>query len=236
MDNKLTALCELGQRLIRLPDAQQIAETVLEIAARVLNFQDSDFLLVNEAKNELYVAAKHGRLDAAEMLRLPLDGERGITVLAARCGQPVYLPDVRHDPRYVYTGFPAASELAIPVQIEGRVLGVLNVESARPNAFDQQDQELLAILANQAALALENVHLYAEAQRRTEETLILNELGRRISASLDLQATLEAIVAAALMSCQNEHPCRRTLRHDMPRRFQAIQTRHGNVHDHHIRV
>jgi signal transduction histidine kinase len=194
---KLTALYDLGQRLILVRDPQQIVETVLDIAAEVLDLQDSDFLLVDKARGELYVAARRGQLATAGGLRLPLDGDRGITVAAAHSRETLYVPDVRQDPRYVSTGFPAMSELSIPVQVEGRVLGVLNVESTEPGAFDLADRELLTILANQAALALENARLHAEEHRQAEEMLVLNELARRISASLDLKATLEAIVAAA---------------------------------------
>jgi GAF domain-containing protein len=197
VETKLAALYDLGQKLILVLDPQQIVEAVLDIAARVLALQDSDFLLVDRGREELYVAARRGLLQDAAGLRLPLDGEQGITVAAARSGQPIYVPDVRQDPRYVYTGFPAMSELAVPVQIEDRLLGVLNVESTQPNAFSQADQELLTILANQTALALENARLYADEHRQTEEMLVLNELSRRISANLDLEATLEAVVAAA---------------------------------------
>lgn len=197
METRLTALYDLGQKLILLRDTRQIAEAVLEIAARVLECPDSDFLLVDEAKGELYVAGRRGQLEDAKGLRLPLDGEQGVTVVAARSGRPVYVPDVRGDPRYVYAGFSAVSELAVPVQIEDRVLGVLNVESAEPDAFSEADRELLSTLASQAALALENAWLHAEERRQTEEMLVLNEISRRISASLDLKATLDAIAAAA---------------------------------------
>jgi len=197
VDGRLTALYDLGRQLILLRDARQIAEAVLDIAARILDFQDSDFLLVDEAQEALYLAARRGLLQDGEAPHLPLDGERGITVAAARARRPVYVADVRQDDRYVYTGFSARSELAVPVQTEGRVLGVLNVESAEPDAFDAGDQEMLAILASQAALALENARLHREERRRAEEMLVLNELARRIGASLDLQATLDAVVAAA---------------------------------------
>jgi GAF domain-containing protein len=197
MKAKLAALYDLGQKLILVQDPQQIAGTVLDIAARVLALQDSDFLLVDETQGELYVAARRGLLESASGLRLPLDGEQGITVAAARSGEPVYVPDVRQDARYVYAGFPTVSELAIPVQIEGRLLGVLNVESSQPDAFRAADRELLLTLASLAALALENARLHAEERRQAGEMLILNELARRISASLDLHTTLEAVVAAA---------------------------------------
>ena len=197
MDAKLTAVYDLSHKLILLRDAHQIAAAVLEIAARVLDCQDSDFLLVDEARGELYVTARRGQLEGADQLRLPLDGEQGITVVAARRGQPIYIPDARGDPRYVDIGFCAASELAVPVQIDERVLGVLNVESVEPDAFSESDREMLSILANQAALALENARLHTEERRRAEEMIVLNELARRISASLDLQATLEVIAEAA---------------------------------------
>jgi putative methionine-R-sulfoxide reductase with GAF domain len=110
-------------------DPRQIAEAVLEIAGEVLDFQDCDFLLVDEVHRELFVAARRGQLQEAKNLRLPLDGEKGITVAAARNRQAVYVRDVRQDPRYVSTGFPAISELAVPVMVGDCVLGVINVES-----------------------------------------------------------------------------------------------------------
>ncbi len=199
MDAKLTALYDLGQRLLLIRDPQQIAQTVLDIAARVLDLQDSDFFLLDEERGELRLVARRGFLTATGTLSLPVTGEQGIVVTAARCGQPVYVPDVRQDGRYVrcISGFPTLSELAVPVQFEGRVLGVINIESAELDAFSLADQEMVAILANQAALALENARLYAEEQRRAEEMSVLHALACRISASLELQNTLEAVVAAA---------------------------------------
>ncbi len=197
METKLTALYDLGQQLILLHDPQEIAEAVLDIAVRVLHLQDTDLLLVDEVRRELHVVARRGQLQHAFGARLPLDEDAGITVAAARTGQAIYVPDVRGDPRYLFAGFPAMSELAVPIQIQDRVLGILNVESTHLDAFGPADQELLCILANQAALALENARLHAEECRQAEELAILNELARRISASLDLQATLEAIAAAA---------------------------------------
>jgi GAF domain-containing protein len=203
VENQLNALYDLGQRLVLLRDPTQIAQAVLEIAAQVLDLQDSDFLLVDETLNELYVAARQGQLRCAEGLRLQLNGDKGITVAAIREGQPLYVPDVRQDPRYVDIGFPAVSEFAVPVQIEGRVLGVLNVESAKMDAFGEEDRELLCILANQASLALENARLHTQERRKIEELAILNQLNRRISASLDLEDTLDEIVhsAAELIPC-----------------------------------
>ena len=91
---KLDALYRLGQALVLLRDEQAIVDTVLEIAGEVLDFQDSEFLLVDEARWELVVVAQRGEFYLAAGLRIPLDGERGIAAAAARTGQPVYVPDV----------------------------------------------------------------------------------------------------------------------------------------------
>ena len=198
MEYQIAAVYELGQRLILLHEPRQIAEAVLEIAGKVLDFQDCDFLLVDEVHRELFIAARHGQRKGGEDLRLPLEGEKGITVIATNKRQIIYIPDVRRDSRYVSTGFPAISELAVPVQIEDHVLGVINVESTQLDAFNLTSQELLSILASQAALALENAHLHYEEHRRAEELALVNRIARRVNANLDLQATLDAVVEAVV--------------------------------------
>lgn len=197
LESKLDALYRLGQTLVLLRDEPQIMEAVLEIAEEVLDLQDSEFLLMDEATGELVVVAQRGELYLASGLRLPLDGTRGITVAAARAGEAVYVPDVRQDPRYVDAGFPARSELAVPIQIEGRLLGVINVESREVDAYSHADARLLSTLASQAALALENARLYGRERRRVEEMAAVNRVARRVSATLDLQETLDAVVGAA---------------------------------------
>lgn len=197
LESKLDALYRLGQTLVLLRDERQIMEAVLEIAEEVLDLQDSEFLLMDEATGELVVVAQRGELYLASGLRLRLDGTRGITVAAARAAEAVYVPDVRQDPRYVDAGFPARSELAVPVQIEGRLLGVINVESREVDAYSHADARLLSTLASQAALALENAKLYGRERRRVEEMAAVNRVARRVSATLDLQETLDAVVGAA---------------------------------------
>ena len=87
----------------------------------------------------------------------------------------------------MHAGFPAVSELAVPVQIEGRLLGAINVESREPDAYTHADVRLLSTLASQAALALENARLYGRECRRVEELAAVNRVARRVSGSLDLR-------------------------------------------------
>jgi len=194
---KLEALYQLGQALILLRDERRIAAAALEIAERVLGFEDSQFMLLDEGRRELVAVAQRGELGAAADLRLSLDGERGVAVASVRSGRPVYAPDVRRDSRCVCAAPSTVSQLAAPVQIEDRVLGALKVESREPGAYAPADVRRLSILAAQAALALENARLYAQERRRAEEMEAINQAARRISATLDLRETLDGIVEAA---------------------------------------
>ena len=93
-------------------------------------------------------------------------GGEGVTGRVAATGKMVYLPDVREDPGYVeMKGSGTRSELTVPVKVKGKVIGVLDAQSDRINAFDDSDQVVLQSLADQAAVAIENAQLYKQAQK-----------------------------------------------------------------------
>lgn len=193
---KLDPIISLGQKLILLRSENQIAEAILSFLDEILKFEDSVFLLVDETHNELFPAARRGKFQKDSSLRLPLDGERGIAVAAARGRQPLYVPDVSQDPLYVNAGFSARSELAVPARVEDRVLGVINVESTKRDAFSPLDVQILVAVASLAAIALEAARLSRREQLRAKQLTALGQLARKIDITLDLQETLDAIVGA----------------------------------------
>ena len=81
------------------------------------------------------------------------------------CGaarEPVLVSDVSHDPRYISVVSDVRSELAIPMLIKDRCIGVVDLESPELDAFSKRDVEILTLLASQAAVAIENARLYEE--------------------------------------------------------------------------
>jgi GAF domain-containing protein len=196
MDNRITAVYELGQKLVFLHDRQEIAEAVLKTVAGVLDFRDGDFFLVDERRQELFIAARRGRHAGEQSMRFPLNEEASSPVTAARSRQVIYIPNIEQDSRYIPTDSASLCELSVPVQRGEHVLGVINARSSQPDAFNSSDQKLLAVLAQQAALALENAHLQDREHHRSEELALVNRVARRVNASLDLQTTLDAIVQA----------------------------------------
>jgi signal transduction histidine kinase len=95
--------------------------------------------------------------------RIPIS--QGLMGEAARTRQMVLVNDVAADPRYLPTpgGAPASAELAVPIVLGERVLGVVNVERDEP--FGEEDAAIVGIIADQLAVAIENARLYASAQR-----------------------------------------------------------------------
>jgi signal transduction histidine kinase/DNA-binding response OmpR family regulator len=206
LETRLVAIYDLSREMALLRDVDQVVDTVLDIAARVLSFDVCGLALIDEEANELYLVAARG-IGQEAALRLSLSDEKGITTAVARSGEVIYVPDTQEDPRYVAVEAAGRSELAVPLTVKDRVIGVLNVESIEPDAFSESDTRLLSTLAAQAAVAIKTVWLYEaveqelaerkraeeEIRQRTRELEALNEIGHAITSTLDLQHVLTLI-------------------------------------------
>ena len=190
---EVTALYEVGRGLIRTMDLDQLLEEVLETLRRSAGYTNCAVLLADPATEELYVrAAKGYRDEVVQGLRLRI-GQDGITGWVAAHRQPLNVPDVTQDPRYI-EGVPGCrSELAVPMMIGDRLIGVLDAESDRPAAFGERDVQLLSAVAAQLAVAIDNVRLFQEAQQRAEEMASLYNIGVAVASTLDLDQVLWAI-------------------------------------------
>jgi diguanylate cyclase (GGDEF)-like protein len=165
--DRFQALCELSQEMALVEDEWSIYRVVREVARKVLDFFNCAILLVDEETEELVIVDEHGYPAGTRGMRISLKGERGISRWVAVQGDALYVPDVRQDDRYV-PGVPEArSELAVPIKIRDRVLGVLNVESDKTDAFEKDEALLLQALASQLAVALELNRARSELDRLT---------------------------------------------------------------------
>ena len=102
------------------------------------------------------------KLRGSKLRRLRI-GE-GVTGRVAATGQAIILPDVHQVPDYVGDFEEIRSEMGIPIRVGDRILGVINVESPKVNAFSESDQQIIQTLADQVAVALDNARLYDETQ------------------------------------------------------------------------
>jgi PAS domain S-box-containing protein len=166
---EVTVLYEVGRALTSTLRPENVLDQMMHILRESFGYVHCAILLVDEGNNELYVRAASGYAgEGVENLRLKV-GNEGITGWVAATGRPLYVPDVQKDPRYVPGMKEVRSEIALPLKIGDRVLGVLNVESTELGAFHERDVRILSSLAAQAAVAIENARLYAEIERKAEE-------------------------------------------------------------------
>ncbi len=117
-----------------------------------------------------------------------------VTTWVAKHGEPLLIPDVRTDPRYTrVTEVESRSELALPLKVKNKVIGVLNVESDRLDGFDQSDLSVLSSLASQAAIAIDNARLVEGEKRRADQFQVISQVGSQITAILDVDELLDEI-------------------------------------------
>jgi PAS domain S-box-containing protein len=177
-EERLSALNKHGQSLNVADDIGRILTLTLDVMEKTLGFEFADVFLV-EGKTLRLVA--HRGFSKMLTLNLPLDGRRGVVVKAARLRKPVSIPDIRKERAYVEAGAEGMlSELAVPVKIKDKVLGVLNVESERLEAFDEKDGELLETLASHTAIAISNL-------KKQEKLSTLNIYGRNLNRAENLE-------------------------------------------------
>ncbi len=99
----------------------------------------------------------------------------------------------------------SASMVYVPLQIATKTIGAMSIQSYTLNAYGHAEVELLAHIANHVAIALENAHLFEQARARSEELVILNEMGRSLTALVDIDSILENVYryTARLMDATN---------------------------------
>jgi sigma-B regulation protein RsbU (phosphoserine phosphatase) len=185
----LATLVEIGEEINASLDLDRVLEKSAILTKRVVDYEIFAVMLLDEASQELYFRFAIGhRRDVVENWRIPVG--RGITGAATLTGLPVLVADVRDDPRYINAIDSVRSEIAVPLVVKGRSIGVLDIQSRRVNSFTREQQQILALLASRLAGAIENARLFESVRRQADTLLVLNEAGREASSILDVEELL----------------------------------------------
>jgi sigma-B regulation protein RsbU (phosphoserine phosphatase) len=181
--NTLLLLSEVGRETSAILDVEELLRRAAEQTKRVIDYQILSIMLYDEEQRVFRhrVDVKHGQ---SVQGRLRATTSEGIVGAAATLKEPVLVPDVTVDPRYVMVNPETRSELAIPMMHQGKVIGVLDLESPIPNYFTEDHVQTLSILAANLAVSLENARLYeqlAKEEARLERDL---QAAKRIQGAL----------------------------------------------------
>ena len=197
-------LAEIGHEVASVLDLDELVARIAQLAKRVIDYRTFGILLVNDANElEMKLAVQYG--EKVQVPRVPL-GE-GLVGYAALHKEVVLVNDVSQDPRYIRLVPDVRSELAIPMLLKDRCIGVLDLESPELAAFTKRDVEILTLLSSQAAVAIENARLYEEV-RATQERLEKEvRFAQRVQAALlpaALPKRLKGVELAAAFASARE--------------------------------
>jgi PAS domain S-box-containing protein len=197
LEERLSALNHFAAKLNAAHRLQQVYRLTLHVMEQTLGLKHSTFRLVKRGKLELVHQRGYARTHSRLLSWLPLNGrKKGIAAKAARTRKPILVSDVTKSSDYIEGCRGIKSELAVPILAEGTVLGVLNVESKKLNAFSEKDVVLLQILAAHAATAMSSIMKRNDIEGRNRQQTWLMKSSAEMIRTTDLHQRLQAILDA----------------------------------------
>ena len=197
---QLSALREIGRAINAAWQLEATLQLITRKTAAVMGMDSCSIYLLDDAEEYLILEATTGLAeDSIGQARLRL-GE-GLTGWAARAGDAVGVADAAHDPRFKH--LPETKEsifqslLAVPLINQGRVIGAMNVQTEQYHAYGDDEVELLSLIGDLAAGALEKAMLYDRMQRQITELSTLAEVSEAITSPLYLDEMLDLVVDMA---------------------------------------
>ena len=172
----------IARSLISTLELDDILREILGVIANTFGYTSCAVLLTDEERNRLYIKASHGypRYIRYIMRDQKLkSGREGICFHVATTGKPYYAPDVSKDPYYVEGKKSVRSEAAVPLKIKDEVIGVLDIESEKLDAFSERDLRMFSVFASQAAIAIQNDRLYNEIKSLSLTDALTKAANRR---------------------------------------------------------
>src|SRR5579859_6426742 len=193
---------DVSRQITTVLDIHALLEQVVTLAAQSFNFYSvSVFLVDSETHHLTHVATANAEPDAPHTLMaqaIPMEDQSSIVAQAARTSQAVTVEDVSN--AAMFTPNPilpkTRSQLAIPMLLGERVLGVFDLQSEMPNRFGKEELNVLTALADQIGIAVRNAQLFAEAERARHEAEQSNKVKSQFLASMshELRTPLNAIL------------------------------------------
>jgi sigma-B regulation protein RsbU (phosphoserine phosphatase) len=185
----LTTLAQISEEVNASLDLDEVLARTAALIKKHIDYEIFGVLLLDESAGTLKHRFSIGySRDLAANLVIPVG--QGITGTAAATGHAVRVSDVTKDPRYINAIDTVRSELAVPLMLQGKCVGVLDIQSNRPNYFTKDQQSILTLLASRLAVAIENARLFERVRSQAETLLLLNEVSREMSSILDVEELL----------------------------------------------
>ncbi len=173
-------------------DLETTLRRVAELVRKVIDYEIFAILLLNEQRQELYVRFHVGYpREVADRVRVKVG--KGVTGRAAQTRQAVLVADATQEDFYIEALPNVHSELAIPLIVKNRVIGVIDLEAREKGYFTEDHKRLLTLIGSRMAVGIENARLHTRITRQARTLLLLNEIARELTSILNLDELLKRI-------------------------------------------
>ncbi len=171
---QLRTASDIAEQLSTVLDPEQMLHEMAELVQSRFGLYHAHIYVLNEAKRQLTVRAGSGEVGRVLRERghsIPLDAEKSLVARAARSGEPVLVEDTSLESDFMPNPLlpQTRSELAVPLVVGERALGVLDIQDDQADRFAQTDVDTFSTLAGLAAGSLQNANLFEERARLLAE-------------------------------------------------------------------
>ncbi|NYF89726.1 SpoIIE family protein phosphatase [Tunturiibacter empetritectus] len=184
-------LHNLADALNTTLDLNTLMHRVADLVRAVIDYKIFAILLLNERASDLRMRFQIGHTTEIERIRIKLG--RGVSGQAALHRKSLLVEDVTTQENYIDANPNVRSELAVPLVVKNKVIGVLDLQSETIGYFTMEHQRLLELVASRMAIAIENARLYTRVSRQAQTLAVLNDISREITSILDPDDLLERI-------------------------------------------
>jgi GAF domain-containing protein len=191
---ELTVLHAITQAAVNAKTEDELLERATEIIGASIYTDKFGFLIMNPDRQELLVHPSYRGIDNMAKNRV-VQLSQGVTGKVAATGKAWRVPDVRKEPSYMRVNAKMRSELCVPILgNDNRVLGVINAESVRVNAFTDADMRLLSTIAGQTGTAIDRLRLYEAEKIQRGQAETLREVAAILGSAGDSASVLDLIL------------------------------------------
>lgn len=188
---ELNLVSQVSAQIADVLNLDELSRRVTELIQKTFNYYYVSIFTLRPETSRLRFRSSAGALrrgDQAELPVLEVDLGQGLIGEAASTGELIAAQDVQADPRFRYIELlpKTRSEVVIPLKLGERVLGVLDVQADRLNAFHPNDLLVLKALADNVARAVEGARLYGDVRRRADQLALVAEVSRSLTSTLEL--------------------------------------------------
>ena len=195
----LAIVAEVGTATATILETDRLLQEVVNLTKERFNLYHSHIYLLDESGENLVLTAgagEPGRIMAAEKSFIPLDREQSLVARAARDRKGVIVNDVTQASDFLPNPLlpDTRSELAVPMIVGGRVLGVFDVQSDQVGRFTESDINIQTTLAAQVATSIQNVRSFEQSKAQADLESMVNAIGQKIQRATSVEDTLQTAI------------------------------------------